>query len=159
MKERILQKKALVFIILAFAVLIPVTYAVSKKGTFGLGAVSLATWSVDLNQSNVNNQLSIISAPNEVIASYTVNVNSVSDVSIVYSIVVNNVPSGVSLYLDNENFEQENNNKVIFSNVGTIPYNAPNKSRQHTIYFKAGTNTTYVNNNEVDVDVIAKQQI
>ena len=160
MRNKILQKKNIVFaIIVVLFFMIPTTYAIFKDKLSGNGSLTLATWNVELNQSNINDHLSIISSPNETVASYTVNINSISEVSIIYSIVVDNLPSGVSVSLDGVNYESGYNHKVIFSNIGTIPYDDATKTRQHTLYFKAASNATYVTDSEVNVNVEAKQQV
>lgn len=158
MRNKILQKKSIV-IILVLMFMIPTTYAVFKDKVLGNGSLTLAKWNVTLNQSNVNNSLSIVPEPNEMTANYTVNINSISEVSIIYSIVVDNLPSGVSVSLDGVNYEPEDNHKVVFSNIGTIPYNDATKERQHTLYFKATSNATYVDDSEVSVNVEVRQQV
>ncbi len=156
MKKRII---IITFGILLILFVVPITYAIYKDIVLGNGNLTLATWDVTLNQSNVNNHLSIISEPNEMIASYKVKINSNSEVNIVYSIVVDNLSSGVSVSLDGVNYELGNNNKVVFSNIGTIPYNDATKSREHTVYFKAATNVDYVSNREVNINVETRQQL
>lgn len=158
MRNKLLQKKSIV-IILVLMFMIPTTYAVFKDKVLGNSSLTLAKWNVTLNQSNVNNSLSIVPEPNEMTASYTVNINSISEVSIIYSIVVDNLPSGVSVSLDGVNYEPEDNHKVVFSNIGTIPYNDATKERQHTLYFKATSNATYVDDSEVSVNVEVRQQV
>ena len=159
MEKKKIRKKEIIVIAFAIVLFIPITYAILKNKILGNGNLTLATWNVTLNQSNTNNSLSIAPEPNEMIASYTVNINSVSEVSVIYSIIINNLPSGVSVSLDGENYEPEDNRKVVFSNVGTIPFNDATKSRQHTLYFKASTGATYVNNNEVNINVEVKQEV
>ena len=158
MRNKLLQKKSIV-IILVLMFMIPTTYAVFKDKVLGNSSLTLAKWNVTLNQSNVNNSLSIVPEPNEMTASYTVNINSISEVSIIYSIVVDNLPSGVSVSLDGVNYEPEDNHKVVFSNIGTIPYNDATKERQHTLFFKATSNATYVDDSEVSVNVEVRQQV
>lgn len=160
MREKLLQKKVIIIVLLFFFSLISVTYAIFKDSILGSSSVTLATWDVTLNQANVNNSLFVISEPHEVIANYTLNVTSVSEVSIVYSIILDNLPSGVSVSLDGVNYVAENNHKVVFTNgTFTIPYNDSTKTRQHLLYFKASTTAEYVNNIEVNVSVDAKQMV
>ena len=64
---------------------------------------------------------------------YTVNITSTSEVDIIYSIIVDNVPSGVTVSLDNGNFTLPTNNKVIFANVSTINYSDVNKTKSDII--------------------------
>ena len=159
MEKKKLSKKQIIVILLFITFFVPVTYATYRRVVLGNASLGLARWSVSLNQSAVNEYLSVIPDPNGVAASYTVNITSVSDVNVVYSIVIDNLPTGVSVALDNGTYVQENNHEVVFNNVSTILYNAQNKSKSHTLSFKASSSTQYVTNTEVDIDVIVKQQL
>lgn len=159
MKSKLLQLKFVIIIALVLIFMIPTTYSTFKKGTNGSGALSLATWDVSLNQIGVSDHLVVISDPNEFVSNYTLNINTNSEVSATYSVVIDNLPSGTSVSLDGGNFYLEDNHKVTINNVGTVLYNDSNKSRTHTLTFKASSTTPYVNNQEISVDVVVKQKV
>ena len=159
MWKKILQNNIVVFIVLVMMFMIPNTYAIFRNRVLGNGSLALATWDVALNQTNVSDHLSIIPSPNESVASYTVNVTNVSEVSITYVINIDNLPTGVSVSLDGGEYVSENNHKVVFSSISPIAYNASNKNRSHVLSFKASSNATFVNNAEVNINVVAKQQV
>lgn len=145
--------------ILVILFIIPMSYAIYRSYSTGGGNIATASWNVSLNQNNVNNNLTIIPGENGTTASYTINITSNSEVDVIYSIVIENLPSGVSISLDDGSFVTANNNKVVFTDVGTILYSDANKNKSHVITIKANSNTQYVNNQEIDVNVIARQTL
>lgn len=159
MKNRIKTLEFIIFICLLSLIVIPSSYAVFKKVQTGTSQASLATWTVTLSEPEENNYLSILPNPSGTEASYDINITSQAEVDIIYTIVVENLPPGVSVSLDNNTFIPEENNKVIFSDVYVIPYNANIKTKTHTLTFKAAPNTSQVNEQEVDIDVIARQKL
>lgn len=145
--------------ILVILFIIPMSYAIYRSYSTGGGNIATASWNVSLNQNNVNNNLTIIPGENGTTASYTINITSNSEVDVIYSIVIENLPSGVSISLDDGSFVIANNNKVVFTDVGTILYSDANKNKSHVITIKANSNTQYVNNREIDVNVTARQAL
>lgn len=155
------MKKGMKYILLVLFIVVCAssTYAIFRDGLNGTGSMSAAVWDVTLNQNGVDNSLSIIPSPNEVAASYTVNITSVSEVNVVYYIVVDNLPTGVSVDLDGNGYIPEENHKVVFDDFEPILYSATNKNRTHVLSFKASASAGYVNNSEVNIDVVARQQV
>ena len=145
--------------ILVIFFIIPMSYAIYRSYSTVGGNIATASWNVSLNQNNVNNNLTIIPGENGTTASYTINITSNSEVDVIYSIVIENLPSGVSISLDDGSFVAATNNKVVFTDVGTILYGDANKNKSHVITIKANSNTQYVNNQEIDVNVIARQAL
>ncbi len=157
MKKRIIFVILLLFVVLIY--FMPSSFAIFRNMKDGSGLVRGAQWSVSLNQTGVEDHLSIISVPNELVSSYTLNITSNSEVNVVYSIVIDNLPTGTSVLLDSGEYVQESNNKVTFTNAGTINYTDANKNKTHTLTFKASSSTSYVTNQVVNIDVVAKQQV
>lgn len=149
--------KMLIILFLGMIFFVGTTFSILNNSISGNGTVSLAEWSISLNQNNENNHLSIIPDPNGTTASYTLNIVSQSEVDIIYSIVIEDLPTGVSVSIDNGTFTQAINNTVTFSNFGTILYNDENKTKSHIITFKASSSAGFVNNQEVNINVIARQ--
>lgn len=145
--------------ILVILFIIPMSYAIYRSYSTGGATIAAASWNVSLNQNNVNNNLTIIPGENGTTASYTINITSNSEVDVIYTIVIENLPSGVSISLDDGSFVAANNNKVVFTDVGTILYSDANKNKSHVITIKANSNTQYVNNQEIDVNVITRQAL
>ena len=145
------------FAVIASFFIIPLSYAVYKNIAVGNGRIVSATWSVSLNQSGVENELTII--PGGKTDSYTLNVNSLSEVDISYDVVINNLPSGVSVALDEREPQLASNGTVTIANAGTILYNSNDKTNTNILTFSAANNATVVNNQPVTVNVVVKQLV
>ena len=152
---RILGIMIIIAMISVFAV--PGSFAIYRSDIDGDNNVVSAEWNVSLQQTGVNNNLTII--PGSVSATYTLNVRSQSEVDVQYDIVISNLSSGVEVSINGVNFTPESSGVVTFSNAGTILHNASNdnKTNTHTLTFRAANGATYVNNRVVTVNVIAKQ--
>lgn len=159
MKNKIITLKFIVLICILPVIIIPFSYAMFKKTQNGNAQASLATWTVTLSEPEENNYLSILPGPSGTEASYDINITSQAEVDIIYTIVIENLPLGVSVSLDNNTFVPAEDNKVIFSDVFVIAHNANIKTKTHTLTFKAASNTSQVNEQEVDIDVIARQKL
>ena len=158
MKEKFLKNKKIIMIVAFLLIVIPFSYALLRSINNANGNLVAATWNVTVNESG-NNYMSIAASPMDIEASYTIDVTSQSQVDMIYSIVIDGLPSGVSVSIDNGEFVQETNNKVTFSNVGTIAYSDENKTKSHTLTFKATSSSNIVNEKEVDINVIARQAL
>ncbi len=157
MKKRV----AINIIVLVFITMLLVSsssYAIYTGSAEVTGNVVSAEWNVSLNQANVENYLSVI--PNGRTDTYTLNIVSNSGVDVIYSIVISNLPTGISVKLDdNENFTEQSNNSIIFSDAGTILYSGLESTKTHTLTFKAASGTQVVNEEQINIDVIVRQFI
>ena len=158
--SEVMNKETLVrpTIIVAIIVLLTITssYSIYRGVTYSSGAISLATWSVTLNQEGVNDELTIVPVNSN--DTYELNITSTSNVDINYTIKISNLPAGVQVTLDNgAPVSQDNNNIITFTDAGRILYNDVNKTKSHILTFSAVANTTPVNSQTVSIDVIAKQ--
>ena len=132
------------------------TFAIFKKSVATNNRISLASWDVHLNQTGVNNSLTISHGIQE--ASYTLNVYNESQVDVRYSIVISNIPDGVEVAIDDDNnYQAPQNGTYSVADVGTILYSDLDHTNTHTIYFRAASNATPVNAQTVNIDVIIKQ--
>ena len=155
MKKETVIRPAIVTAIMALLA-IASTYSIYRGVTSANGTLALATWNVTLNQTGVNNIVTIV--PVTVSDTYTLNITSNSQVDIEYTIVVSNLPAGVEVALDEDTPQsQDNENKIVFSDAGTILYTDQEKTKTHTLTFSAVANTTPVNSQSVSIDVIANQ--
>lgn len=152
-----MKKKIIIVAILFIFALFLVRSSFSLYRTsFAVNSSSnLATWNVTLEQTGVNNNLSIVAGLST--ANYTLNVKSLSDVDVTYDVVISGLPNGVSVAFGDRAPQPASSGTVTITNAGTILYNAQNKTNSHTLTFSAASNATYVNNQSVTVNVIAKQ--
>ena len=144
--------------ILVILFIIPMSYAIYRSYSTGGVTIAAASWNVSLNQNNVNNNLTIIPGTHN--DTYTLNVTNNSEVDVNYTVVISNLSPGVEVSFDNGTFQQQDvNNTITFTDVGSILYTDTNKTKAHTLTFKANTGATLVTDREVDIDVTIKQII
>ena len=144
--------------ILVILFIIPMSYAIYRSYSTVGGTIAAASWNVSLNQNNVNNNLTIIPGTHN--DTYTLNVTNNSEVDVNYTVVISNLSPGVEVSFDNGTFQQQDvNNTITFTDVGSILYTDTNKTKTHTLTFKANTGATLVTDREVDIDVTIKQII
>lgn len=142
-------------IVIIFLFIISSSLAIYKKRQGNDGEILLATWDVSLNQTGVNDSLTVV--PETYNPTYTLNITSQSQIDIRYTVVISNLPAGVEVSIDNGTFRSPVNNTISFADVGTILYSDNEKTKTHTLTFKANSNATVINNQTVDIDVIVKQ--
>ena len=153
--------------ILLIAILVLVLSFFVIKGSFALyrnivnpnGNIATAIWNVTLNQNGVNNNLAVVKGDENSTASYTVSITSTSQVDIVYSIVVDDIPTGVKVKLDNGEYQTPTNGKVIYVDVSTIDYSDTDKTKSHILTFKADSNAEVALQEEINVNVTARQTL
>ena len=139
----------------AFAIISP-TYSLLRNNSTKNMQLKLADWDVSLVQNGVDDSLTVI--PGTSTATYNLNIRSLSEVDVKYTIVISNLPVGVEVSIDNgTTFEPQVNNAITFANAGTIPYSASGNQVTKTLIFRATSGATLVNNQAVNIDVIAEQ--
>ena len=137
--------------------IVPISYAIFRNSSSATGSLSLATWSVTLNQEGVNDTLVVIPST-QTDATYTLNIESDCEVDIKYSIIISNLPSGVEVSFNGGDFEeQDENNTITFTDVGTILYTDSEKNQSKTLTFRGKSNAEIVENQEVNIDVVVRQ--
>jgi hypothetical protein len=149
----------IIFIVLTVLLVSSYSYAIYTGNGHISGIISSADWNVTLNQTGVNNYLSVVA--NGGTATYDLKIVSNSSVDVIYSIVISNIPEGVSVKLDNAaNFtEQSASHEIIFPSAGSINYTGSAVTKTHTLTFKADIGTQTVTDQQISVDVIARQNI
>ncbi len=148
---------ALSVMVVALSFIIPFSYAIFRSVASINGSLAVAEWDVELIDSGDNNHLSIISGDTSSSASYRITITSASQVDVIYSIVVDGVPEGTNVTLDGTTTLASSNDKAIFSEIGTINYSDTNKTKTHTLTFTADENTESVEDEEININVIARQ--
>lgn len=135
--------------------LIPTSFAIYKSQVSSLSSIVSAEWSVSLEQNGVDSDLTVI--PGISTDTYTLNIKSLSEVDVKYSIVISNLPTGVEVSLNGVDFVPESNGTITFSNAGTILYSPTGGTNSHTLTFRGTNSSSFVNNKRVDINVIAEQ--
>ena len=142
------RKRVIRFIIIyfVFLTLSLSTYTLSKYvGTVSKGSpIEVALWSVNVDTSETPTEsINIISGQTTQI--YKIRVSSTSEVGIDYSIILST-------------FITESNNKVTFNNAGEFDAVSNDRSRYHTLTFKAPLGTTPANQSvKLEVKFVQKR--
>ncbi len=132
------------------------TFAILRSRTSGSGLIDAATWSVTRSQSQSGDSLEII--PGISTDSYSLTVQSNSEVDVIYSIIISNLPTGVEVDLDNSgNYRTSSNGTIRISPTGTINYNDSIKTKNHTLTFRATNGAPLVTDQSINIDVEFKQ--
>ena len=132
------------------------TYALLRSSSNSNGSIKTARWSVTRNQSQSGDSIEIM--PGGATDSYTLTVQSDSEVDVIYSIIISNLPAGVEVDLDNSgNYRTQSTGTIRISPAGTINYNDSVKTKTHTLTFRATNVANPITNQEIDIDVEFKQ--
>ena len=155
-----MKKYKYIYVLLIFIislVILTSSFALFKSASSADMNVELADWHVYLLDVDQPENINIISGVTN--NTYNLRVKSLSDVSVGYDIVLTNVPDGVQVSLDGEEFVEANNHTITFEEAGEIDVNDETKIRDHVLEFKAPLGTTEVSNVSVNIDVIFKQLV
>lgn len=132
------------------------TFALLRSSTQGIGSIDTAKWSVTRNQSQSGDSIEVI--PGISTDSYTLTVESDSEVDVIYSIIISNLPTGVEVDLDNSgNYRTPTSGTIRINSAGTINYNDSTKTKTHTLTFRATNGATLVTDQSINIDVEFKQ--
>lgn len=162
-----MKKSRLLLPVISIALIIVAVFFISpmedtnaqyKSAATGNDEFKTATWDVSLNQDGIDNNVSLIS-DGTTTQSYTLNVKSLSQVDTEYSIVIDDLPDGVKVSLDDGEYQTPSNGKVTFSNVGIIRGTDDVKEKSYVLTFKAEIGTSDVSDQEVNIDVKFRQKI
>lgn len=157
-----MRKKIMMVLLLPILILLvfyaPKTFGLLRSSADATGSLITAEWSVSRNESASTDALSVI--PELSTDSYTLTVTSSSEVDVTYAVIINNLPTGVEVKIDDEaNYRVPDNGTVRINNAGTINYNDAVKTKTHTLTFRATSSAQYVSDREIDVDVLFKQTL
>ena len=158
MEKRSFIITSFIFMVVALLV-IPFSKAIFKSSAGATKTINAAAWDVSLTQMSATNNVTLVSGTGT--QTYSLKVSSESEVDVIYAIVVENVPSGVKIKLDDrQNYETPDaNNKITFSNAGSITYSPQGGENTHVLTFTSDPGTQVVSNRQLTVKVIAKQDI
>ena len=135
------------------------TFALMRNSTSGNGSLDAATWSVTRNHSQSGDSIEIY--PGGATDSYTLTVQSNSEVDVLYKILISNLPAGVQLDIDNTGYlPPDANGNLTIENANTvINYNDSPRTKTHILTFRATAGTSLVTDQEIDIDVEFRQDV
>ncbi len=157
MKNKLL--KTMMFIIGLLLVLYTMhTFALMRASTTGNGSLDTATWSVTRNKSQSGDSIEIYRGG--ATDSYTLTVQSNSEVDVLYKIIINNLPSGVEVDIDNTGYQTPTSGTLTIENANTvINYNDAVKTKSHILTFRAANGASLVTDQKIDIDVEFRQDL
>ena len=93
--------------------------------------------------------------------SYTLTVQSNSQVDVLYKIIISNLPSGVEVDIDNTGYLTPTaSGTLTIENANTvINYGDSTKTKTHILTFRATNEAQLVTNQKIDIDVEFRQGI
>lgn len=157
MKKRI-EISLIIIASISFVFCLIHTFAIFRTTGQGEGTLAPATWSVTRSQSQSGDSIEI--TPGVATDTYNLTVQSNSEVDVTYNIIINNLPSGVEVDLDNSgNYRTPSSGTITISPAGTIYYNDTVKTKNHTLTFRATSGTELVSNQEIDINVKFEQVV
>ena len=157
----------LVILLILSLITLPISYSRYIERGNGKTQTSLAKWDVSLSPTTTNSA----DAPLELIAhsvtsaDYVFTITSLSEVASDYSLILSNVPSDLTVVIDNNGTTLTPNaeNKIIIDRLGGFEVGATTTTHTHTIKFATTTSTTTVTEAgsplDVTYDVMIKQRI
>ena len=151
-----MKNKILIVLITLFLTLFLIsgTYALFKSGGGANANISAATWSVSVIGNN--NDVNVTTGTEG--QGYELTVKNDSEVSVVYTITITNLPTGVSVKLDDKAAIEEDNHTVTIDNAGELLISGP-RQKVHTLLFSAPLDTEEVTNQTVNISVDFKQKV
>ena len=157
MKIKIVKIIILIFIMF-FCFYAVHTFALYRDSKNGSGSMKAATWSVTRSQSQSGDSIDVISGGDT--DTYSLTVQSNSEVDVKYKIIISNLPTGIEVDLDNGGYLTPSNGSLTIQNNNTvINYNDVSKTKTHTLTFRAVSGTESVLNQEIDIDVEFSQVV
>ena len=154
--NEILCKRIILFIL--FYIMIITMYFTSVTLSKNAGQIdksghaSVARWHVEANLEE--NTIDIVTGND--VKTCKVIINSNSDISSSYSIVLNNVPDDLEVAIDEEEFQTAEEGRIEFANVGTISI-SNNSDVEHVLKFQAPIDMNEEVETIVNIDVIFTQ--
>ncbi len=134
------------------------TFAILRASGSGSGTIRTAKWSVSRNYSQTGDSIEIYQGG--ATDSYTLTVQSASEVDVLYKIIISNLPTGVEVDIDNTGYLTPTAGTLIIENANTvINYNDSVKTKTHTLTFKAASTASLVTDREINIDVEFRQDV
>ena len=154
-----MRKKKIIFVIPILLLLVfcaMQSFGILKSSGQTTKAVPTAIWSVSRNHSSSSDSLDLIKGQGG--DDYTLTVESASEVDVTYSVIISDLPAGVEVDLDGVTYPQSNN-VIRIDDIDIIYYSDQDKTRTHTLTFRATNSATVVSDQEIDIDVEFSQVI
>ena len=152
--KKIFKYFLIMYIFLISNIFITKTYSKIVSSVSRKGNLAVAKFNVSAMFSNES--LNLISGNN--IESYMLNVINNSEVAINYSIVISNVPDGITVSLDDGVFiDPDSNHQIKFISGKLIP-TKDSATKSHLLHFKSLLDLNNLFNYEMQIEVVFTQE-
>lgn len=146
-----------ILVVVSFIVL-PITYSRFVTNSETGIRTPLATWDVDVLPDVANPEVLELVSKNVSSASYALNVTSESNVASIYSLVITDIPSSITVSVDDGSVLTPSGGEIRINNLGSFSANSANKTKQHILTFYSSTDTL-VGSYQVKLNVVVKQRL
>lgn len=146
-------KKKLLLITFSIVLIIltaTITYSKYQDNATGKVGIEGATWNVSLIGDD---DIDLTTGEEQM---YSVQVKNNSEVNVIYSIIIENLPDDIKVKLDDNEYVEETDNKIIFTNVGELLV-GETVERSHELTFTTPLEAEETEN-EVSIKVQFKQK-
>ena len=162
-KPRRLKKKYIVFLCL-YALSFILYYSSTSLARYAsqvtkTGSVGVAKWDVTLNGESSETLETITIGDDDTYQEFNLTVTSASEVGITYSAVLTNVPEGLYIIVDDDEYNPYNpqNGTITINNLGSFDASENGQSRTHKLKFIVPIGSDAFSNREIDIDVVFSQ--
>lgn len=162
MKKKRISKKLFITIISIYILLFTTifsinTYARYKHLLNGNGNLNIAKWDITVAGNDNQTLPTMVIGDSSTYQNYNFSITSISEISSVYCITLNNVPTGMEVQVDDNTTYQENNNTITINNLGSFNINDVNTTHTHKLSFIAPLGINAINNQTININVTISQ--
>ena len=160
-----MDKKRKIFILKAvmFYGMICICYSIGltlaryySTGSFA-PSLGVAKWDVAVDNNISNHSLNLVCGGNP--QSYSFTVESQSEVTTKYSILLSDLPDDIEVSLDGGTFQTPVNHSITYTDVATFGVQDTQRIHTHTLSFKAPLDATMLSVNDIGMKVKFSQVI
>ena len=90
---------------------------------------------------------------------YMFSATSTSNVACDYSIILSNIPNGITVKIDNSQIYTPTNGELLIENLGGFEVDSLNTTHEHILTFISNSGITVSNGIELDLQVDIKQRL
>ena len=154
LKKKTIRRRLIIFV-LVYLIFITAYLSVNTLSKYvgissGSGNIQVAKWEVSAI-SDSEDTMNIIAE--NTTAAYEVKISSTSEVGCTYSILIENVPDGVKIKIDDESAIAPSDGTITFENCGHFDANSQGTVLTHTLTVEADVSAGEINDEELNVDI------
>ena len=133
------------------------TFAKYKSVVSKSYSSKIAKWDVSIIIDEYHVLPTMVIGDDSTFQDYNFSITSISEVAADYSVIISNVPSGVSVKVDDDIIYDEDNNTISITNLGSFNAKDINSTHNHKLTFMVPIGIEEIENAILDLDVIITQ--